>query len=47
MKYFLFLNHPKGEKVYKEDRNREQMLREHFSKVDVLNLEVTSNFRII
>ena len=41
MKYFLFLNHPKGEKVYKVDRNREQMLREHFSKVDVLNLEVT------
>lgn len=40
MNYFLFLNHPKGEEVYKVSEEREQMLREHFSRVDVLKTEV-------
>ncbi|MEG2486712.1 MAG: hypothetical protein RSA57_07870 [Cetobacterium sp.] len=40
MKYFLFLNHPKGESVYKVSEKREQLLREHFKRVDVLRTEV-------
>lgn len=40
MNYFLFLNHPKGEEVYKVSLEREEMLKEHFSKVDILETEV-------
>jgi len=40
MDYFLFLNHPKGKGVYKVSKEREEMLREHFSRVDVLETEV-------
>lgn len=40
MNYFLFLNHPKGEEVYKVSSEREKMLREHFSRVDILETEV-------
>ncbi|MCQ8212320.1 hypothetical protein NON08_07260 [Cetobacterium somerae] len=40
MNYFLFLNHPKGEEVYKVNKKREEMLREHFSRVDILKTEV-------
>ena len=40
MNYFLFLNHPKGEEVYKVSEEREEMLKEHFSKVDILKTEV-------
>ncbi|MGL5545182.1 MAG: hypothetical protein ACRDB6_08750 [Cetobacterium sp.] len=41
MNYFLFLNHPKGEKVYKVSLEREEILREHFKRVDVLSTVVT------
>ncbi|MGL5279227.1 MAG: hypothetical protein ACRC8M_09200 [Cetobacterium sp.] len=41
MNYFLFLNHPKGKEVYKVSKEREEMLKEHFSRVDVLETEVT------
>lgn len=40
MKYFLFLNHPKGEEVYRVSEEREEMLREHFSRVNILETEV-------
>ncbi|MGL5052022.1 MAG: hypothetical protein ACRC5W_00275 [Cetobacterium sp.] len=40
MNYFLFLNHPKGEEVYKVSCQREEMLREYFKRVDVLETEV-------
>ena len=41
MNYFLFLNHPKGEEVYKVSEEREEMLREHFTRVDVLETIVS------
>lgn len=40
MNYFLFLNHPKGKEVYKVSKEREGMLKEHFSRVDILETEV-------
>lgn len=40
MNYFLFLNHPKGKEVYKVSKKREEMLKEHFSRVNVLETEV-------
>lgn len=40
MNYFLFLNHPKGKEVYKVTEEREEMLKEHFSRVDILETEV-------
>ncbi|MEG0235297.1 MAG: hypothetical protein ACRC31_02575 [Cetobacterium sp.] len=40
MNYFLFLNHPKGKEVYKVTKEREEMLKEHFSRVDILETEV-------
>ncbi|WP_297598381.1 hypothetical protein [uncultured Cetobacterium sp.] len=40
MKYFLFLNHPKGEEVYKVSEERENLLKEHFKRVDVIMTEV-------
>lgn len=41
MKYFLFLNHPKGQEVYKVNEEREKMARIHFKSVDTLETEVT------
>lgn len=41
MNYFLFLNHPKGEEVYKVSEERVEMLREHFTRVDVLETIVS------
>lgn len=40
MNYFLFLNHPKGKEVYKVSKEREEVLKEHFSRVDILETEV-------
>lgn len=40
MNYFLFLNHPKGKEVYKVSKEREEMLKEHFYRVDILETEV-------
>ena len=40
MNYFLFLNHPKGEEVYRVDKEREELLKEHFKRVDTLKTEV-------
>ena len=40
MNYFLFLNHPKGKEVYKVSKERVEMLKEHFSRVDILETEV-------
>lgn len=40
MNYFLFLNHPKDKEVYKVTKEREEMLKEHFSRVDILETEV-------
>lgn len=40
MNYFLFLNHPKGEEVYKVSEHREELLRRHFESIDVLETEV-------
>lgn len=40
MKYFLFLNHPKGEKIYNVSREREEICREHFKRVDILETQV-------
>lgn len=40
MNYFLFLNHPKGKEVYKVSKEREEILKEHFSRVDILETEV-------
>ena len=40
MNYFLFLNHPKGKEVYKVSKEREEMLKKHFSSVDVLETEI-------
>lgn len=40
MNYFLFLNHPKGEGVYKVSKEREYLLKEHFKRIDTLEVEV-------
>ncbi|WP_432204590.1 hypothetical protein ACQ9ZF_06745 [Cetobacterium somerae] len=40
MNYFLFLNHPKGKEVYRVDKEREELLKEHFKRVDTLKTEV-------
>ncbi|MGL5355900.1 MAG: hypothetical protein ACRDAQ_05040 [Cetobacterium sp.] len=40
MNYFLFLNHPKGEEVYKVSDDRVGILKEHFKRIDVLETEV-------
>lgn len=38
MKYFLFLNHPKGEKIYKLSEKREYILREYFKSVNTITM---------
>lgn len=40
MDYFLFLNHPKGKEVYEVSEERAEMLKEHFSRIDVLETEI-------
>ena len=40
MNYFLFLNHPKGKEVYEVSKEREEILKEHFSRVDTLETEI-------
>lgn len=40
MKYFLFLDHPKGEEVYGVSEDRAHMCKEHFKRIDVLKTEV-------
>lgn len=40
MNYFLFLNHPKGEEVYKLDKERETSVRKYFEMIDTLDMEI-------
>ncbi|MCJ8341470.1 MAG: hypothetical protein MJH09_01225 [Cetobacterium sp.] len=40
MKYFLFLNHPKGEKIYKLSEKREYILREYFKSVNTIDMSL-------
>lgn len=40
MKYFMFLNHPKGEEIYKVNEKREEILRRYLECVDLLDTEV-------
>ena len=40
MNYFLFLNHPKGEEVYKVNEENEQAARRYFETADLLETEV-------
>lgn len=40
MNYFLFLNHPKGEEVYKVNEENEKAARKYFKTIPVLETEV-------
>ncbi|MGO2117530.1 MAG: hypothetical protein ACTH29_01205 [Fusobacterium sp.] len=40
MNYFLFLNHPKGEKIYKLSLDKERLVRNYFNSIDTLKCEV-------
>lgn len=40
MNYFLFLNHPKGEEVYKVSKKAEGMARKYFSQENMLETKV-------
>lgn len=40
MNYFLFLNHPKGEEVYKMNEETENAARRYFETVDTLDVEI-------
>ncbi|ADO82947.1 hypothetical protein [Ilyobacter polytropus] len=40
MIYFLFLNHPKGEKLYKMPSEKEKMARRYFSSGDMIESDV-------
>lgn len=40
MNYFLFLNHPKGEEVYKVNEENEKSARRYFETIPVLETEV-------
>ncbi|MGL4254494.1 MAG: hypothetical protein ACRCU6_05065 [Fusobacteriaceae bacterium] len=42
MKYLLFLNHPKGEKVFKVTKAKERLARKYFKQIDTL--ETSINF---
>lgn len=46
MIYFLFLNHPKGEKIYKVNKTREKMLKSHFKSIDTLKTQVVIEGRV-
>lgn len=43
MKYLLFLNHPKGEKVFKVPKTKERSAKKYFKKID--SLETYINFQ--
>lgn len=43
MKYFLFLNHPKGKDVYQLTKKREFLLREHFKHIKILSMNLNIN----
>ncbi|MGL5056428.1 MAG: hypothetical protein ACRC6A_03520, partial [Fusobacteriaceae bacterium] len=40
MYYLLFLNHPKGEKVYKLNKTKEKRARKYFSTVSTIETEI-------
>lgn len=40
MNYFLFLNHPKGEEVYKVEEENEKAARKYFESADLLETEI-------
>lgn len=40
MKYFMFLNHPKGESVYNVSKKREEILRSYLKSVETIEMEV-------
>ncbi|MDP0493396.1 MAG: hypothetical protein Q7K48_03785 [Fusobacterium sp. JB021] len=41
MNYFLFLNHPKGEKIYKVSLEKEKLARRYFDSIDTIECEIT------
>ena len=43
MNYFLFLNHPKGEKVYKVSKKAEKIARQYFSNENMIHTKVKIN----
>lgn len=40
MKYLLFLNHPKGEKVYKVTKTKERLAKKYFKQIDTLETSI-------
>lgn len=40
MRYFLFINHPKGEEVFGVSKERENIFKEYIKRVDILETEV-------
>ena len=40
MNYFLFLNHPHGEKIYKMTKSKEKLARKYFKSIDTFETEV-------
>ena len=40
MNYFLFLNHPKGEEVYKVNEENEEAARRYFETADLVETDV-------
>jgi hypothetical protein len=40
MNYFLFLNHPHGEKIYKMTKSKEKLARKYFKAIDTFETEV-------
>lgn len=40
MRYLLFLNHPKGEKVFKVSKTKERFARKYFKQIDTLETSI-------
>ncbi|MFK4785820.1 hypothetical protein [Fusobacterium sp. MFO224] len=40
MNYFLFLNHPKGEEIYKISLEKEKLIRRYFDSINTLECEI-------
>lgn len=40
MNYFLFLNHPKGEEVYKMCSEKEKLVRRYFDSIDTIECDI-------
>ncbi|MGL5963295.1 MAG: hypothetical protein ACRCZ2_02700 [Fusobacteriaceae bacterium] len=40
MRYLLFLNHPKGEKVYKVSKTKERLAKKYFKQIDTLQTSI-------